>query len=357
MIQDKFEELIESERFGMPALYSAVWPMIEAHEASNVQVAKLKAAMGANYVKLGFAILRHVFLAEVVKVPTIETTKMRLRWFEQLIDDPRFCSFDECFAIALKLFDDLVTAWIEVPERLQILNLFFREGILPYEAPIDYLDRPMDGSRIHRIENIGWTCTDTMLRTMKLRSFLRRAETSPAPAFFVSVLEDKVKVKTYLTDRVLTGEYKTNREKRWEVHPLSVHFAFRRSCMDIEYALIGQLCRFEGFPTEYLESLQNQGILPADHETFCCPITLEPMSFVEFKHQLENPTHGKSSFQVGHLNPLKLDDPTDLASGHTAENISWVSADGNRIQGSMSLTDVRALLQRITSNYETRGWD
>jgi hypothetical protein len=80
------------------------------------------------------------------------------------------------------------------------------------------------------------------------------------------------------------------------------------------------------------------------------------MSFSAFRAELQNPTHGKSNFQVGHLNPLKLDDPTGGASGHTADNISWVSANGNRIQGSLSLSEVRDLLRKIAANYAERNW-
>jgi hypothetical protein len=211
-------------------------------------------------------------------------------------------------------------------------------------------------AQIHRRGNLTWTSTPTMLRTLKLRQYLTDEATSPDVAFFRTVLEEKIKTKTYLTDRVLTGLHKTNREKRWEVHPNSVHFADRRTCMAIEYALIQQLCAFEGFPDGSRRMLQTAGILPDHLPVFCCPITLDPISFEAFRDQLMNPTHGKSDFQVGHLNPLKLDDPTAAASGHSPENVSWVSADGNRIQGSLSLAEVRAVLRRVASNYEARGW-
>ncbi|XGB38433.1 MAG: hypothetical protein LVT47_08325 [Cyanobacteria bacterium LVE1205-1] len=101
--------------------------------------------------------------------------------------------------------------------------------------------------------------------------------------------------------------------------------------------------------------LQEQEILPKTMEISRCPITLEPLVFQEFREELMNPTHGKSNFQVGHLNPLKLDDPNSLIAGHTAGNIAWISANGNRIQGSMSLEEVRDLLKRITHNYEDEG--
>jgi hypothetical protein len=195
-----------------------------------------------------------------------------------------------------------------------------------------------------------------MRRTLQLRRFLTNPPTSPDAEFFTKALTDKIKVKTYLTDRVLTGDFKTNREKRWEVHPRSVHFADRRTCLAIEYTLVVQLCSFQGFPEHSREILQAERILPAETQTFRCPITLEPMSFPQFQAELQNPVMGRSNFQVGHLNPLKLDAAEEEASGHTADNISWVSADGNRVQGSLSLAQVRGMLRRIAENYEARGW-
>jgi hypothetical protein len=129
--------------------------------------------------------------------------------------------------------------------------------------------------------------------------------------------------------------------------------------MAIEYALVTQICAFEGFPQTSLTQLQNANILPQNLPTALCPITGDRLSYEEFRNELLNPTHGKSAFQVGHLNPLKLgasDNIIGLVAGHTADNISWISADGNRIQGSLSLDDVRKLIQRISLNYDKHGW-
>ena len=79
------------------------------------------------------------------------------------------------------------------------------------------------------------------------------------------------------------------------------------------------------------------------------------MSFGDFESQLLSPTHGKSDFQVGHLDPLKLGASRAQGPGHSAANIAWISADGNRIQGSLSVTDVRELLKKIASNYDDLG--
>lgn len=340
----------------MRALLDSAFPLIEAHPQIAALVPPLRSSLGEAFQQLAAALLRHVFLIELVKVPKIESTKFRVRWFSELDHDPRGCSFNECVDIARDLLADL-SGWLAVPQNAELLTLCFEHPLLPYEAPLDYRDRPAPGdhtTRIHRRGNLLWTGTDTMLRTMKLRKFLTDPATSPNAEIFRAVLEDKIKVKTYLTDRVLTGDHKTNREKRWEVHPASVHFADRRTCLAVEYTLVTQLCAFQGFPAESRQVLQDAGVLPRELPVFRCPITQDPMSFEAFHAELRDPTHGKSAFQVGHLNPLKLDS-NGGACGHTAENISWVSADGNRIQGSLSLAEVRALLRRVATNHEARG--
>ena len=60
-----------------------------------------------------------------------------------------------------------------------------------------------------------------------------------------------------------------------------------------------------------------------------CPITGDNIQYSEFANDALHPTHGRSAFQVGHLNPLKSSD-TDGFYGHTADNISWISENGNR---------------------------
>lgn len=339
--------------FSMTQLYGAAWPILEQYFYRLVPELRIKLGE-KHYKKFGQAILRHVFLIELVKVPKIETTKFRTRWFSQLNNDPRWCSFDECLSIA----EDLITGlreWLNKPSHSQTLQLAFDCSLIPYEAPIDYINRFMDNGRIHTVGNVVWYYDELIIRTLKLRQYLT-SSSSPDSSFFRTVLADKIKVKTYLTDRVLTGLHKTNREKRWETHPESVHFAERRTCMAIEYALVTEICAFDGFPLYVVRQLQERNILPAELSTALCPITGDALSYEAFRDELLNPTHGKSDFQVGHLNPLKLGSSDGDGAGHTADNISWISADGNRIQGSLSLNDVRVLLQRIADNYTTHNW-
>ena len=102
----------------------------------------------------------------------------------------------------------------------------------------------------------------------------------------------------------------------------------------------------DGFPLVLRKSLTNSaGItLPTDQTT--CPITLEKLSYEKLSNELLNPNHGKSSFQVGHLDPLKND------GTHIADNIAWVSDEGNRIQGDNTLEQTRSLLMRIFDSYK-----
>ena len=72
--------------------------------------------------------------------------------------------------------------------------------------------------------------------------------------------------------------------------------------------------------------------------------------------ELRNPVMGKSDFQVGHMNPLKFDSVGEESGKHEASNIGWISADGNRIQGSMSLTGTRNMIKKIKQKYDGLGW-
>ena len=85
-----------------------------------------------------------------------------------------------------------------------------------------------------------------------------------------------------------------------------------------------------------------------------CPITLQPLLFEDFRLEVLDPEHGGSQFQVGHLDPLKLDGGT-WSDGHRADNIGWISENGNRIQGRLSAEETREMLKSIWREYEVAG--
>lgn len=294
-------------------------------------------------------IVRWSFLIELVKMPKVETTKFEVRWADSLGKDPRSATYEECVEMCVVLASDVAKS-AKVPERRTLLEAFDHHSLVPYELPVDYRKRERSGP-IHIASNVEWLWGDIPRKTVLLRDYLLSPAVGSHRKMFEKVYKKKVNVKTYLTDRAQTGDHKTNREKRWETHPASVHYSLRRDCLEIEYQLMRQLCHFTGFPSEIKEQLKETKLIDVSTEPFRCPITLEPLSFEEFKAEIDKPVSGKSSFHVGHLNPLKAanDDP---CLGHTAKNISWVSENGNRIQGSLSLDETRLMIKRIVANYD-----
>ncbi len=234
--------------------------------------------------------------------------------------------------------------------KVELIKLVIHHNLVSYEINIDYKTRLT--AAIHTIENIDFFWDEFAKLTYLLRKYLLNPGNHNYTDFFRETYT-KISTKSFLTDRVLTGVHKTNREKRWECHPESVHFALRKECLQIEYKLIEQICHFTDFPKELRALLEKNDILNFQDGITTCPITLEPLLFENFSREVLNPTHGKASIQVGHIHPLKAGD-NDI-SGHTANNISWISSIGNRIQGDLSVDETRAMIFRIIENYKNAG--
>ena len=153
MLQQAIEQAVARERFGMKPLHEAALPILNGDSSFADPLARLEERLGGvAYKKLVKAVLRHAFLIELVKLPGVETTKMRARWDSQLGGDPRECSFDDCRVIALKLITDLVGGWLDTNDNEEALRLFLENQLLSYEAPIDYI--AIDASKMHRPDNI-----------------------------------------------------------------------------------------------------------------------------------------------------------------------------------------------------------
>lgn len=288
------------------------------------------------------AIIRSAFFIELTN-PTAETdsTKYQVHWVEVLRDtnDPRYASYDQCLDIceniALKIsnLND---------SQLQILKDYCEYSIYNFELPIDYIDK--NHTPYHHKDNVDIYLNETIERCTKVRRIIKNPSMNPKAEIFKKILAKKIKVKSYQTDRAQTGLYQTNREKRWESHPNNYQYAYRRDCNDVEASLILQVCTFKGADKELVSVLQSNGLIPENFSEYTCPVTGDVLVYSEFEEEILHPEHGKSSFQVGHLEPLK-------SSGtHCAKNIGWISDDGNRIQGSLSMDQVNALLRRIYIN-------
>ena len=354
----------------MNRLYDAFLPKILEYNdvQDHYSILQEVTASSRNLGNIMRGIIRHAFLVEPVKLPKVETTKIRVRWYEdtdpELVglrydpSDPRYCTFDDCLTIFRHLLQVFTERQLEDPGHREMVQTCQDYNCVSYELPIDYAERTVHfqgRQRIHCPGNVIWIDDAQFLAGLRFRRDLLNPRSNTEAALFAKIYS-KVKVKCYLTDRALTGTAKTNREKRWEAHPDSVQFAFRRDCLAIEARLMRQIVDFVGFPLTLRRALEQQGLVDPKTDDFVCPVTLEPVSFAEFRESIMRPQHGRSEFQVGHLSPLKLDQPAlAAAAGHTPDNVSWISADGNRIQGSMSLADTRALLGKIAQNYAAAG--
>lgn len=365
IVENEFEEvwsnktareknkIIKTKNFNAEALYNKLIPIFLDDSELFKTYLDIERNIGkeaANYAFLW--VFRFSFLSQVVwrRGGAANYTG---HWFTPPFEesDPRWASCEEClriFKTVIRTFDEA----LDDAERAR--NFAFT---VSHKIPcIDYKERILD-SQIHRADNVYWMWDDFPSRVIKLKKFLTSENTNPQTFNFFRKAYKKIYVKTYLTDRAQTGGYQTNREKRWEAHPSSVHFALYRSCLEIEFTLVKQVLEFYGFPGNVIASLEAEGIVLSGEiipESRRCPITMEKMVFDEFKEELENLIHGESQFQVGHINPLKANS-TNVFVGHTAQNICWITDVGNEIQKNRSVAETQNLIIRISRNYEEAG--
>lgn len=329
-------------RFSLPRLHSSIEAIPEWTD--TVKPLENLGLPAKHLMQVHRGLIRWAFLAQVVEEPAINTTRYRTRWGQRLSGDPRSASQEQSTDFLEASVALLCSNLKSIESKEALINLLDNTQV-PAELPLDYKHRI--SANIHNPDNIQFIDLDLLTRTAKLRKHLITIETNETRA--MKLLYDKVQVKSYLTDRVLTGTHKTNREYRWEVSPNSVHFAFKRDCMEIESKLVLSVVQMSGFNDAIKSALYSEIGVENTGSVTVCPITYEPLSYTDLKKELVQPDHGRSSFQVGHLDPLKSD------GAHLAANIAWVSDDGNRIQGSKSLQETRDMVVRIYKSYENAG--
>jgi hypothetical protein len=345
-VKATIDAIVDQQRFSENRLYSALGDVLSWEPVITLSK-YLSGFLNVREIDLVHRrLIRAIYLIELVN-RDITSTKYETRWTDRLSPtDPRRTDFAECLDIHASICNSIVS--MDNKQDLQEeLKLVIKWGNSPHEFPVDYLSKTK--SRIHTLNNLDFFVDPHYIRLLKLRQALLDPTLNPDHQIFAQIL-DKVRVKSYLTDRAQTGSYQTNREKRWEAHPLSPQFALRRDCLFVELALIEQLVSFQHFPQGLIDYLIHIGSIQQPSKVARCPITLDPLSFDVLVNEVTDPTHGKSAFQVGHLNPLKAGASDEFR--HNPQNISWVSEDGNRIQGRLTLQETRDLLIRISKNYE-----
>ena len=294
------------------------------------------------------AAVRFAFLVELTNLK-ISSTKMKTRWLEGKIiktrpgsfenyqgvfepgKDQRACSFEECLRIFDKIMDFLASSPDHISISLQLSNGNKRsvsyEFILSYEEPRRDPVHSVDNIRLVDLEDIGWL--------VKARPILKRMLTRRNI--------NKIKTKTYLTDRSQTGKDQTNRAKRWEVLDGDFQHATLEECWSVERKLLRDLVCFSNFPEDVKNKLITTGVIGESKSITRCPVTWVELDYTDFACESK---HGESPFQVGHLNPLKS------GGKHEGQNVAWMTEDGNRIQGDLKLDEVRSMLIDIYQRME-----
>lgn len=314
---------------------------------SHVPKPLFKAALGS--------ITRFSFLIELTNLK-VGSTKMKTRWLPGRIlmaqagsfepvqgvfepgNDPRSASFDDCLAVfvqAVTILCDRIARDTSLTVELSELNRLHR---VPYEFPLGYTATESDS--LHQASNITWTFNTDTSWLLRARKILKEA-TSDSASAIQKIVQKKLQVKVFKTDRALTGKDKTNRAKRWEVLPGDFQHATLAECWSVERKLTHDLVCFEAFPESLRARFVEEGLVSGDAGTTRCPVTLEVLNFDQLASAVLDPTHGVSQYQIGHLHPLKRQ------GKHDGENVRWHSADGNRIQGDLSIEETHSLLDQI----------
>lgn len=292
-------------------------------------------------------LIRFSFLIELTNLK-ISSTKLKTRWLAGKIiktnptnftnysgsfepgEDQRASSFDNCFEVFKK-----TCILIKSEKNINIIKKLCNQQSrsVSYEFIIKYIN--LDLPSIHNKDNITVTNFQDLEWLVKVRPVLNK-----------NLLDNtlkKIKTKSYKTDRAQTGEEQTNRAKRWECLKSDFQQATIEECWSVERKLYEELINFEFFPQHIITLINELGIQGFITDDFTkCPVTLEKLSYRDFCTQS---AHGESKFHVGHLTPLKRN------GRHIGENIAWITNDGNRIQGDLTLEETRDLIKKIYEKY------
>lgn len=300
---------------------------------------------------------RFSFCIELTNL-AITSTKMKTRWVTGRItktrpgtfenyegnfepgQDERASSFEDCFEVMFKCLELLTNS----NEHIALMESFAqtKKRGTPYESVFTYIDKMQNP--VHHAGNIRLVATENASWLVRARPIIQPVLKKDFGNKDTKVIE-KIATKCYKTDRSQTGEVQTNRAKRWECLNIDFQHSTIEQCWSVERKLLSDVAHFEGFPEQARQKLIDAGLFGAQTTTLC-PITLKPMVFEAL---LGGGGHGESTFQVGHMMPLK-------AGGvHEGDNIEWISNDGNRIQGSLNIQDTREMLKGIFERMVEHG--
>ena len=214
------------------------------------------------------------------------------------------------------------------------------------EINIDFAGASAGGNRLDP-KNLRW---------VKPPYYLYALRQATLDATGLKALLSKVQTKAYLTDRRQTGEAASNRDRRWEVSPTDPQFALKQDCIRIEAKLLAQVFELSGAPPIAIDDQMLAQIQAVTHSSlksgnFRCPISGQVIRYDKFVQEVTQRVHGESPYQVAHLTPLAS------AGGdgkHEADNISWITELGNRVQGEDSMDKIVKAIYMMADYHRER---
>jgi len=367
MLQEEIRDLLEQEErdtvsdafggqktagstksYSVVKIRDAILAKTFTQNASAVEsaLAQAKASLPAKVFKLVLGnLIRFSFLIELTNLK-VGSTKMKTRWlpgdilmpqdgsFEpvrgsfQPGNDPRSSSFETCLSVFTHCLTEITAKCAQDQSVAQKIVSLDASSSVPYESVFDYTNP--QANPVHTRENVSWVLNGDVDWLLSARPLIKN--------ILEKKLLDKIQTKTYKTDRALTGKDKTNRAKRWEVLADDFQHATLTECWSVERKLYEDLVCFQNFPAATRTAFESAGLIANGRAISRCPVTHE---ILDFEKLSGDPVHGKAEYQVGHKHPLKR------AGRHRGDNVCWQSADGNRIQGDLTIEETNLLLDGI----------
>ena len=331
--------------FKVLSIYDSLLEQSNEFEAIYLNLSNSRFLTSKYSKKALIGLIRFSFLCQPVN-DEVSSTIFNLRW-QMSQDDSRYSSFENCVDIFNYALDQLNSFLDnlddESAEDLGHLFMYLDNPSCPNDVPFDYVS--MSVEKIHEISNIAFYSPPEYLEVLKLRVAFKTMLKDVIPKKILG----KIDVCSYKTERAQTGLFKTNREYRWETVSGSPQGASKKMCWDIEVKLMKQICEMENFP-QTVEFLEDLGEL--ERGSTLCPVMLEKLDFNDLIEEGNNTTHGESAMQLGHLKPK-----SNTLGAHNRDNVSWISKEGNRIQGNNSIKETHDKIIDLSSRIIERRDD
>jgi len=187
-----------------------------------------------------------------------------------------------------------------------------------------------------------------------LRELKKILKNNGFPTNLISAIE----TRALRSGRRQTGVFKSNRQARWTLihdhpeHGTDPQYGTEDDCKTILIILLLTTLEFKNAPlindpriTEFSERYLGRSLAP---NTYRDSLLLEFLDFQALRAEAENPTHGKSEFHIGHLDPSRI-------PKHIPENVAWRTLRSNLIQGDMTLREARIYIIKLIARYFELG--